>query len=254
MVNYKVGIIGVVKDELKDDLWGTLAKLAALGYQGLEGAHLVAATKEESIANRKRLEDLGMESVAVRCSHFAEEELDQRIEEAHWIGAPFLADYWGGPETEDELKELAEQLDRMAAKAKAAGLRLIYHNHEHEFVPRWGEKRAIRTFDYLYENTENLFFELDIAWCHFGGTNPVDIIRRFGDRIPVLHVKDLSDDKQRGYFSAVGTGKVDCWSSMEAAATRGTEWMIVEQDRPNRLSPMESAQASILNIREAGFF
>lgn len=249
---YKVGIIGVVKEELENDLWGTVAQLAKLGYQGLEGTQILAKTEQETRDNRKRLEDLGMESVAIRCSHYKEEELPQMIEQAHWMGAPFVADYWAGPKDQKELAQLAEQLDRMALQVKEAGLRMIYHNHEHEFVPKYGEKGNVRMFDYLYEHTEHLYFELDIAWCHFGGSDPVEIIRRFGDRIPILHVKDLADDKMRGYFSAVGCGKVDCFHAMEAAAAKGTEWMVVEQDRPGRLTPMESATASILNIREAG--
>ena len=40
--------------------------------------------------------------------------------------------------------------------------------------------------------------------------------------------------------------------SIEAAANRGTQWMVVEQDQPGRLTHFESATASILNIREAG--
>ena len=251
-MNYKVGFIGMIKEELEQDLWGTLEKMAKLGYQGVEGEVIVGETAQATKENRKRLEDLGMSCVAARCSHYKEEELPQAFETAHAIGAPFVADYWAGPETQEELDQLAEQLDRMAGKAEEAGLRLIYHNHEHEFQPKFGKKNHIRTFDYLYDNTEKLQFELDIAWCHFGGADPVTVIRRCGDRIPVLHVKDLADDGGRGYFAAVGVGVVDCFGAMEAAAARGTEWMVVEQDRPGRLSPMESATASILNIREAG--
>lgn len=254
MVDYKLGFIGIVKEELEQDLWGTLEQMAKLGYQGVEGNAVVAETESATRENRRRLEDLGLSAVALPCSHYKEETLPQVIEQAHWIGAPFIADYWAGPKDQTELEELTETLERMATTVAEAGLRMIYHNHEQEFEPKFGPKANLRMFDYLCDHTEKLCFELDIAWCHFGGADPVAIIRRFGSRIPVLHVKDLSDDAARGYFSAVGVGVVDCFAAMEAAAARGTEWMVVEQDRPGRLSPMESATASILNIREAGLY
>ncbi len=251
-MTYKIGFIGMIKEALEADLWGALTQMATLGYQGVEGDVIVGDSPAATRENRQRLADLGMESVGLACSHYKEETLPQVIENAHLIGAPYIVDYWAGPKDNEELDQLAEQLERMAAACETAGLSFIYHNHEHEFIPKFGEKENRRMFDLLFEKTEKLQFELDIAWCHFGGADPITIIRRCGSRIPVLHVKDLADDAARGFFSAVGTGVVDCYGSIEAAAARGTRWMVVEQDRPGRLSPMESATASILNLREVG--
>jgi sugar phosphate isomerase/epimerase len=73
-----------------------------------------------------------------------------------------------------------------------------------------------------------------------------------GHRIPIIHVKDLLDLNVRGRFTSVGTGLVDCYGCIEAAAAKGTKWMVVEQDRPNNLTHFESAIASIYNLREVG--
>ncbi|MFW5777509.1 MAG: hypothetical protein ACOCZB_09520 [Spirochaetota bacterium] len=70
--------------------------------------------------------------------------------------------------------------------------------------------------------------------------------------IPIIHAKDLSDLNVRGRFTTVGTGVVNCYATIEAAAAHGTGWMVVEQDRVNRLSPIETALASIYNLREVG--
>lgn len=251
-MSYKIGFIGMVREQLEADLWGTLEHMAAIGYQGIEGGSIVAESPTETEANAARLRDLGLEVVALSCSHYQEDQLPTVIENAQRIGARYIADYWAGPETDDELKALAEQLERMAAACAEAGLTFIYHNHEHEFVPRFGDKGKRTMFDVLVEETEQLRFELDIAWCHFGGVDPVNLIRRVGHRVPVLHVKDLWDDHVRGHFCAVGVGKVPCFAAIEAAAAKGTGWMVVEQDRPGRLSALEGATASILNLREAG--
>lgn len=250
---HRIGFIGMVGPELKADLWGTLARMAELGYQGIEGGNvLIGATPAETAANRRRLEDLGLSVIALGASHYRIDQLGEAIDHALALGAGHLVDYWADPKNQDELKVLAEQLEGMAVRCREAGLRFCYHNHDHEFREGFGDKGKRTFFDALFAATEALCFEIDIAWAHFGGVDPVGLLRRCGHRVPVIHVKDLSDDRQRGHFTAVGTGKVPCFAAMEAAAAKGVEWMVVEQDSPNRLSAFESAVASIYNIREAG--
>ena len=251
-MSYKIGFIGMVGQEIEADRWGTLKRMADMGYQGVEGGFLIGKTDAETEENRKRLGDLGLACIALSCSQYKEEELGTTIANAHRIGARYVVDYWAGPKNDEELRQLVVQLERMAAACEREGLRLLYHNHEHEFRPGFGEGGRECLFDLLYGRTEKLGFELDIAWCHFGGVDPVALLRRCGRRIPVLHVKDLADDQRRGHFCAIGMGKVNCFGAIEAAAAKGAEWMVVEQDRPGLLKPGESALASILNIREAG--
>ena len=37
MQKAKIGLIGIVNEESKQDLWGTMERVAAIGYQGIEG-------------------------------------------------------------------------------------------------------------------------------------------------------------------------------------------------------------------------
>jgi sugar phosphate isomerase/epimerase len=251
-MNHKIGLIGMIKEELEKDLWGTLKHMSDLGYQGIESPPLIDDDKKVMQESRKKLDDLGMETVAICCSQYNEDDLCKKIEVAKILGAKHIVSYWSGPETTDEALVLAEQFERMAVTCNKEGLDFIYHNHEHEFVSKFGEKNNECIFDIYYKNTEKLKFELDIAWCAFGGADPVQVVKRCGERIPVLHVKDLSELHTRGFFCSVGMGKVNCFETMEVAAARGVEWMVVEQDQPGRLTHYESAMASILNIREAG--
>ena len=251
-MSYKIGLIGMIGLELQEDRWGTLGHMAELGYQGIEGSVLVSDSKDEMKENRQRMSDLGLETVALSCSQSQEENLEKVIENAQILGSKYIVTYWADPATKDEALQLAEQLERMAVKCDAEGIRYLYHNHEHEFVPKLGDRGKECIHEILVDNTEKLSFQLDVAWCHFGGSDPVNVIRRIGHRIPELHVKDLSDDNIRGHFCSIGMGKVNCFGAIEAAAAKGAEWMVVEQDRPGLISLHESAIASILNIREAG--
>lgn len=252
-MGYKIGIIGMIREELEQDRWGTLKRIAEAGYRGIESPPWARTEDEAELADcRKRLDDLGMEVVAINCSQYKEEELPATIERAKALGCGNIVTYWAGPESDDEAMKLAEQLERMATTCENEGLRFMYHNHDHEFAPGFGKNGKQCLLDLLRENTEKLTFELDIAWAQFGGSDPVELIRRMGDRVPVLHVKDIWDETVRGRFCAIGLGKVDCFGSIEAAAAKGTQWMVVEEDRPCLLSHYESAIASIYNIRESG--
>jgi sugar phosphate isomerase/epimerase len=251
-MSYKVGIIGMVGEEMKKDRWGTLKALSDYGYQGVEGSFLASESVAEMKDNRRRLADLGMETVALSCSQDNPEKLDATIGKAHALGAGLIVTYWGPAENTDQVLKLAETLERMAETCKAAGLAYCYHNHEHEFRPGFGEKGHQCAHELLVANTKTLQFQVDVAWAHFGGEDPVRLLRRIGHRVPAIHVKDLSSDNTRGHFTSVGTGVVNCFGAMEAAAAKGCRWMVVEEDRPNHLTHWESAVASILNIREAG--
>jgi len=253
-VSYKLGFVGMMRTELESDRWGTLKKMAEMGYQGFEGDFLIGTTDAETMENRRRLNDLGLECISLQCSHYKEDQLSATISNAQRLGASYIVDGWAGPQSDDELQSLTEQLERMATHCQREGLRFLYHNHEHEFQPGFGKGQSECMFDLLYRGTEKLCFELDIAWCHFGGVDPVTLLRRCGRRIPALHVKDLADDQRRGHFSVVGIGKVNCFGAIEAAVTKGANWIIVEQDWPGLLSEYESAQASMFNIREAGLY
>lgn len=252
-MQYRVGIIGMIKDELEQDCQGTLRQLAEWGYEGIESPIPLIQKYEGKLAElRHMLDDLGLAVVALPCSHYKEDELPQTIRQAQALGCKFVVDYWSGPETKEEALETAAQLERMAETCAAEGLTFIYHNHEHEFIPKLGERRNECIFDIYYQNTEKLKFQLDIAWCRFAKADPVRVLRSYGERIPVMHIKDLAHDYARGHFTAVGTGIVDCYSAIEAGAAQGVEWMVVEQDKPGILSLYESAMVSIMNLREVG--
>lgn len=246
-----VGLIpGIIGDEIKQDLWGTIEKVAAIGYKGIEGGGQLA--EGDLAENRKRLEDLGLRFVTLSGRREAlEENLDQIIRTAQALGAEHITEWWRPCESKEQVLQDAAFFNEVGAKISAAGLKLCYHNHDHEFKTVFDGQRCL---DILIENTEpgNVFIELDVAWVTYGGEDPVEYLAQHGSRIPVIHLKDIADINERGQFTAVGTGCVKVKESVEAALAVGVKWVIVEQDRPNNLTPMESITASYLNIKELG--
>jgi sugar phosphate isomerase/epimerase len=178
-------------------------------------------------------------------------KLDKAIADAHSLQAEHLSCWWSPCDSAERVAADAETLNRAGEKVSAAGLKLCYHNHDQELRNVFDGKRAL---DLLVEKTQpgKVFFEIDVAWVTFGGGNPVDVIHALGDRVPAIHMKDLASMDERGQFTSVGTGLVDVVASAQAAWDVSAGWIIYEQDRPHRLTGMESAQASYLNMKELG--
>jgi sugar phosphate isomerase/epimerase len=134
----------------------------------------------------------------------------------------------------------------------AEGLKLCYHNHDHEFKKTYNGLYAL---DILAEHTDpkSLYFRLDIAWITLGGADPAHILRKMAGRVPAIHIKDVYGTDEIGKWTAVGTGVVNINDSIRAASEMGgVEWMTVEQDKLRNLTPFETVTASYLNLKEAG--
>ena len=134
-------------------------------------------------------------------------------------------------ETEDQVKELAAQLNAAGEKFAAAGLILSYHNHAIE-LKRFGDKTAL---DILYDETDpkHLEAELDLYWVQRGGANPVTWIKKLAGRQTVVHMKDygVTNEEKGGIFVEVGNGNLEWDTLIPLLDETGTKWFAVEQDR-----------------------
>lgn len=252
-MDYKLGLItGIIRNELAEDFWGTMEKVAALGYKAIEGGSFLNGTEAEAREGLQRMADLGMELCTVGANHSAlEETIDETIEKALLAGARHVTSWWGPAESEDQVKADAERYNKVGEKVRAAGLKFCYHNHDHEFKPLAKRTPAIQI---LLDETDadKVFFEVDVAWVTMGGQDPVHFLLANEGRVPVIHLKDVASTALPVAFTSVGTGVVDVRGSVLAAVATGAKYVVVEQDRPNRISGLESVTAAALNLRDMG--
>ena len=246
----KVGLIGIVGEESKQDFWGTMQKVAGMGYLGLEAPG--GLSDGNTAENLKRFHDLGLRVLTVSASRESlRDSLDALVAEAKALQSPRVSMWWGPCETKEQVLRDAELYNSAGARLASEGITLCYHNHEHEFQTAFD---GVYALDVLAEHADPaaLSFELDIAWITFGGEDPVRVLKRYAGRVPAIHVKDLSRLDERGHFTAVGTGVVPVLASVETALEAGIEWVVIEQDTLRHLTGLETAAVSILNLREMG--
>ncbi|MBD2870007.1 sugar phosphate isomerase/epimerase family protein [Paenibacillus arenilitoris] len=252
MTRPKLGLIGIVHEEAKQDFWGTMRRVAEIGYKGIEGGSELL--KGDAASNVARFRELGLEVAthSVNKEQLRDEkELDQVIREALSLQTKDVTFWWDVIDTREQLLRDAELYNAAGARMAAEGLRFCYHNHAHEFQRTFN---GVYSLDILAEHTDprNLYFRLDVAWITLGGADPAHILRKMAGRVPAIHLKDVYGTDEVGKWTAVGTGVVNIKESIEAATEIGVEWMTVEQDQLRNLTGIETATVSYLNLKEKG--
>ncbi|MEK3704759.1 sugar phosphate isomerase/epimerase [Paenibacillus sp. FSL R7-0198] len=234
-----------LRDETAADFRGTLRKVAALGYEGVEFAGYGDIPAEEMKA---LLDELGLKGFSSHVSlHAMREDLQKQIDYLKTIGAQYIICPYLMPEDRPENAEgwtkLFAELQQYGAEAAKQGLIFGYHNHDFEFHGQVGDANA---FDAMFAQTspEAVKVEMDVCWVQFAGQNPIEYIKQYAGRLPLLHLKDFSKDEQ-GQMKTLelGQGSVDLPAVIEGATNAGVEWLIVEQDVCQN-PPLESVSNS----------
>ncbi|MGP4081608.1 sugar phosphate isomerase/epimerase family protein [Pseudalkalibacillus sp. R45] len=235
-----------LREESHQDFEGTLRKVAELGFEGVEFAGYGDLTVKEV---RTLLDELGLQAVS---SHVGIEELENDlqkvIEDQKSLGSKFIVCPYVGEELRNEkgYRNIISILDEAGARCRKEGLTLCYHNHDFELEQLPDGRTALETI--LSETHEvNVQAELDIYWLKKAGENPVEWIQRHKNRVPLVHLKDMTTDSEQ-FFAELGTGGVDIEAVLDTGEDAGVKWWIVEQD-VSRLTPLESLEISLKYLK-----
>ncbi len=233
-----------VRDETEKDFIGTLEKVAAMGYKGVEFAGFGNIPAKEMKAT---LDRLGLKAAGSHTGiDLIKEKLEDVIEYNLEIGNKYVICPWAPFKTKEDYVEAARLFNEAGAKCKARGIQLAYHNHDFEFTKFDGEYGL----DILYGNTspENLVAEFDTCWVFYAGADPVEYIEKYKGRCPIIHLKDLKS-KVPVEMIELGDGIIDIAAIVKAAEAAGSEWLVAEMDTCPRPT-LESARICIDNLKK----
>src|SRR5690606_7190114 len=147
------------------------------------------------------------------------------------------------------VEELAQILTQLGKKCAAAGLQLLYHNHDFEFL---ANADGIVPIDYLLEHTDPKYvnFQMDLYWVTKAGADPLAYFEKYPGRFKSWHVKDMDD---QGRFAPVGAGNIDFKRILDKKGTSGMERYFVEQDQTFGKQPLEVIEISHEGLKSIGF-
>jgi sugar phosphate isomerase/epimerase len=250
----KVGVqLYTVRDQMKDDFDGTIAKVAQIGYKEVEFAGYFGRTGQQV---RAVVDKNGLSAVS---THVQYDELDEKfpsvIETSKTIGMKYIVCPWIPEElrkSPDIWKQAAEKFNHAGEQTKKAGIQFAYHNHWFEFLPVNGK---LPYDELLKECDANLVkMEMDLCWITVAGADPLKYFDRYPGRFPLVHVKDMKKlpkvsqaggqdfgDSMKD-MTSVGDGIID-WKKIFAHSEQaGIKHYIVEHDKPE--NPFESITKS----------
>jgi len=223
-----------VRDLLPKDFAGTLAKVRAAGYTEMEAAGYYGHTAPEF---RKAMDDAGLRCVS---THHSMADLKSRtaelIEYGHRLGLEYMICSYplhrnpkaDGPFTLDDFRYMAEELNKVGEKVKAAGMTFGYHNH----TPEFGVEGGVVYYDELLRLTDPklVVFEMDCGWVKASGQDPLVYLAKSPKRFHLLHIKDMVKDADGKEHSAVmGRGGME-WAPILRAATNLKHYFIEQED------------------------
>jgi sugar phosphate isomerase/epimerase len=212
-----------------DDLPGTLRAAAGAGYGAVELAGLppVAPEALRDLLAAEGLTPMGSHEGLARLR----DDLDGVLDRLTVLGCPRAIVPWMPEEdrtTPDAVRALARELNGIADACRDRGIRLGYHNHAFEFEPLDGTTVWDILLDELDPSVE---LELDVYWAAYAGRDPVELARSMGERLRLLHMKDMAERPQGG--DVVPGDGVLPWPAIVAAGTDlDVDWYVVEADNP----------------------
>ena len=245
----KIGLqLYSVRDVLKNDFEGTLARVAEIGYKEVEFAGYFNHSPAEV---RAILDRHGLIAPSVHAGSIEPEAWKASLDAAHVIGHEYIVMPWIPAErrmTLDAWKQIAADLNRAAEAAHAAGIQFAYHNHDFEFQRMEGQI----PYDVLLQSTDPKLvqLEIDLYWITKGGQDPLAYFARWPGRIPLVHVKDSAGPPEHKMVD-VGKGTID-WKRIFAKKEQaGIKHFFVEHDQPPQ--PFEDIAASYRYLKNLEF-
>ena len=262
-----------VRGDMEQDFKGTLQKVKALGYDGVEFAGLFNNAPADINAMCKEIGLVPISAHVPLAEMLA--DVDKVIADYKAIGCEYIVVPYVTEERRpggDKFYQMVDEIRAIGEKCKAAGLTLLYHNHDFEFKKLESGEYGL---DYLYANVpaDLLQTELDQCWVKYSGLDPVEYLKKYTGRAPVVHLKDFHiEGKQEGdpyaliglnenetkkssafEFRPLGNGVQDIPSIIAAAKEAGSKWLVVEQDQPSMgKTPIECAATSMEYLKSIG--
>ena len=212
--------------ELTQDVPTGMKKLKKMGYSTLElaGYNNGKINGVDMMEFKKMAEDAGLKITSSHVNPPTGEytpdtrntimEYWKKTADDHAkLGVKYLVQP-GQPRTRsvEEVAYVCDVFNEAGKIVKAAGIPFGYHNHDFEFakvVP--GGTGAVfgrhnkgeKIYDLFLKDTDPdlVFFEMDVYWTVIGQNDPVEYMKKYPDRIKLLHIKDRAILGQSGFMN-----------------------------------------------------
>ena len=260
-----------VRDDMKKDPAGTLAKLAGMGYKHVEHANYIdhkfyGYTPAEF---KKLLDGLGLKMPSghtrMNAEHWDAAKKDftddwkKTVEDAAFMGQQYVISPWledSLRKNYDDLLRYMEVFNKSGELCKKSGMKFGYHNHDFEFSVKLNDTTV---FDIILNNTDPALVmqQLDIGNMYNAGAKALDMVNKYPGRFISMHVKDeiKSSSEHEPYESTIlGKGILPVKEIIDLGRkSGGTTLFIIEQESYQGLSPLDCASQDLKVMKAWGY-
>lgn len=217
------------------DVEETFAMLAKAGVREVEG---FGPFVEDPEATRELLDKHGL---SMPSAHFAlamlEDDADGVVRTARMLGieaviVPFLMP-GDRPTDRAGWQAFAQRLARVGRPIIDAGLQVGWHNHDFEFV---ATEDGCLPIEEIAAASGDIKLELDLAWIHVAGQDPVAWLDRYKGRVILAHLKDVAaegENADEDGWADLGHGVMDYSRIAKALRATGVTRWVLEHDNPS---------------------
>lgn len=246
------------RNSFPKDVAATLDTIKALGITEMEAGAPKGLTPEEF---KKMCDERGIKIPSTGDGYESiVKDPTSVIKKAKALGASYVMVAWIPHQkanfTLENAKKAVEDFNQVGKVLKENGLTFCYHNHGYEFQPY--ENGTL--FDYLAQHTnpEYVSFEMDILWTQHGGADPVALLKKYGSRFKLMHLKDLKKGI-KGDLSGgtpaendvvLGEGQVNIPEILRLAKKAGVKHYFIEDESNHEFEQMPKSIAYLKSLKE----
>jgi sugar phosphate isomerase/epimerase len=231
-----------LRAQFKQDVPRTLDEVRDWGFKYAEAyADLLPAIKLAPEQLKAQLDARGINLVS---SHFSYEQLRDHIEDvardAEAMGLKYAGCAWiphKGAFDEKTCREAIAVFNHAGEVLAKHGIKFFYHVHGFEFQPYQNGT----LLDLMMKETKPklVCYEMDIFWIVFPGRDPVKLLKQYGHRWELMHLKDMKKGTPTGSLTggtdvnndvAMGAGQIDMTAVLHAAKKDGVKWYFIEDE------------------------
>lgn len=182
-----------LRDDAKQNLEATLTNIAATGYKDVELLSSMNNFGMPAAQLRQLLDRLGLRAPSTHIDANAFDNLNAVFDEAGTLGHQYIVlaslPYGPGKATLDDYRRWADRLNEAGRQARARNLWMAFHDEAYDFSPLIEGQMP---YDVLADRTDPSLvrLQLDTGNAAIGGRDPLDLMRKYGSRYYLFHIKD----------------------------------------------------------------
>ena len=245
-----------LRDAFKQDVAGTLDLAKSYGPKIAELAGTYNLTPAQF---KKELDARGIKGIG---NHFDynlfKTDPEAVAKDAQALGLKYAGVAWiphTGKFTEPDARNAAAVFNKAGEVLAKYGMKFYYHNHGYEFEPY----QDGTLMDILVNETkpEWVAFQMDVLWSFFPGQDPVKLLKKYGNRWELMHLKDLKKGVKTGDLTGgtdvendvvLGTGQIDLAATLKAAAEVGVKYYFIEDESPRAKEQIPQSLKFLENV------